>query len=125
MSRILSRWKMQTILADAYHTTKKADAELAFDGKQTLVGIDLTPKECPGGRFIFFCIDNPINGGTVLFGTTFCDFRVADQAKIRAAAIEIASRRLGSAQAAEDAVDRVIASGGMVLVPTGKKKGEQ
>ena len=105
----------QTKLANKYHTTSLPDRDICFDGKHKVVGIDLDETEMPKGRFIWFSLENPRNKGSVLRGTTMCDYRVKDAQTIRTEAIKQAKRLVGSEDEATRQVDDVIKAGGMLL----------
>jgi hypothetical protein len=85
----------QTRLADYYHQTKLPDNEVCVDGETYLVGLDAREQETPYGRFIWFAVNNPLNGGTLLRGQTLTDYRVKDIATIRNKAIKVTVSRTG------------------------------
>lgn len=87
--------KQQIRLANYYHQTKLPDDEICFDGEAHLVGMDAREEETPNGRFIWFAVNNPRNGGTLLRGETLTDYRVSDLNVIRNRAIAVTVRRTG------------------------------
>lgn len=106
--------KRQRSLAKRFHTSKKAGNKLNLSGDRKLVGFDIEEHEMSFGRFIWYCLDNPANNGTVLLGQTLCDYRVKDKSEIREHAVRNALSYISDVDEIERVVDSIFENCGQI-----------
>ena len=108
---------LRDALSNVYHKSKLPNNKLVLSGFYSLVGIDIEQSQKDKGRFIYWCVEHPLNEGTILLGETLCDYRVDDIVTVREAAIKAVKARTtgGKLAVATSLVDRIIKENGSML----------